>query len=182
LVSDPKEWIADPLAKRMRLQANGVNSLFAKLCGSTNPSSCTRKSKIVLNANLFCSGTECSVDTVRVVEVGNGIFYEYVPLPCVYRAFFQNAKMIVRQREWWDLVCADPLTQVASAACCDYSNDPVGTWADLVSWTHSAYTFLPVLISYPALMVLVLGRAHHLCYYTDTMSKSSLQSMASSKL
>ncbi|KAI2490759.1 Protein of unknown function (DUF1501) [Fragilaria crotonensis] len=68
LQSDPEEWLTDKLAKRLKLQPNGVSSLFYKLCGTLSASTCTNKPLIVLDANLGCSRTECSVDTVRVVE------------------------------------------------------------------------------------------------------------------
>ena len=131
LIWEPKEWKSDPLAKRLKLQQNGVNSLFAKLCGSLDPSKCTRKPKIVLSSSLACIGKECSVNTLRIVEVGNGLFYEYTPPPCVFQAFYQSARMVVRRREWWDLTCADPRTLEASAACCP-DGSGTGTWKDEV--------------------------------------------------
>jgi hypothetical protein len=132
LMSDPKEWLTDKLAKRMKLQPNGVRSLFFKLCGSLSATTCTQKPIIVLDANLGCSKTECSVDTVRVVEVGTGIYYEYVPMPCVYQAFFQNAKMIIRTTAWSDLTCADPRIHIASAALCDNETSTPGKFLDMV--------------------------------------------------
>jgi hypothetical protein len=53
-----------------------------------------------------------------VVEVSDGIFYEYKPPSCVYEGFFQDPKMIVRRTQWRDVSCADPNILVASAACC----------------------------------------------------------------
>ena len=136
LLTDANEWASDPLAVRLKLQTNGANCLFAKLCGSQNPSNCKLEAKVVLDESVGCSGTECSVDTVRVVEVSNGIFYEYVRAPCVYQAFFDNPKMIVRRWDWWDLTCADPRTQVASSACCSYleeTDELDEEWNDMVS-------------------------------------------------
>ena len=49
------------------------------------------------------------------MEILEGIYYEYVQRPCVYEAFFQDPKMIVRMASWWDLVCADPRLFVAFA-------------------------------------------------------------------
>ena len=132
LMSDPKVWLSDKLAKRTKLQPNGANSLYFKLCGNLSTSTCALKPIIILNANLGCFRTECSVDTVRVVEVGNGIYYEYVPLPCVYQAFYQNAKMIVCSREWWDLTCADPRIHIASAALCVNETWNSGKFLDIV--------------------------------------------------
>jgi len=136
LLSDANEWALDPLAKRLKLLVNGTNSLFAKLCGSQDSSNCKLEAKVVLDQSVDCSGAECSVDTVRVVEVSDGIFYEYVRAPCVYHAFFSNPKMIVRRRSWSDLTCADPRTQVASSACCEWNADKYkydSEWNDMVS-------------------------------------------------
>jgi hypothetical protein len=135
LQTDPIEWASDSFAKRLKLQPNGGSSLFSKLCGSQNPANCTLAPKFVLDENLACSGGECAVDTVRVVEVSDGIFYEYVRKPCVYQAFFDNPKMIVRRKSWWDLTCADPRTHAASAACCLRISNGVfsSNWTDAVS-------------------------------------------------
>ena len=48
------------------------------------------------------------VDTVRVVEISDGTFYEYVHMPCVFQGFFDSLKLIARRRNG----------QVAFAACC----------------------------------------------------------------
>ena len=79
---DPIEWVSDPFANRLKLQSSESCSLFSKLCGSQDPANCTLAPKVVLDENLVCSGVECVVDTVRVVEVSDGIFYEYVRMPC----------------------------------------------------------------------------------------------------
>lgn len=115
--ADPDEWRDATNADRFSLQTD--SPLFAKLCGTSNAASCTYPARVVLDATLICKGLECDVDTLRTVEVGNGIFYEYVRPPCVYQAFFDDAKTVVRRNTWWDLTCADPRgTQIASAACC----------------------------------------------------------------
>jgi len=117
LQQDPKKWLEDPLAKRVTLATNG--GLFGKLCGSTNPSSCSYASTVVLDEPVLCTGVECSVDSFSVVEVGVGIFYEYVRSPCVYQAFYDNAKLVSRiYSKSRDRMCADPRTEAASTACC----------------------------------------------------------------
>lgn len=55
---------------------------------------------VTLDANLECKGLECSADTVRVVQVGEGIFYEYVRPPCVEQAFYNNAKKVIFRERW----------------------------------------------------------------------------------
>jgi hypothetical protein len=129
---DPIDWSADPLAKRLKVVGNGGTSLFSKLCGSQNPGGCTRQTKVVLDEDIPCNGIECSLDTVRVVEISDGIYYEYVQRPCVYEAFFQNPKMIVPMNSWWHVVCADPRLYAASASHCQPNPD----WSYNSTWIH----------------------------------------------
>jgi hypothetical protein len=129
---DLVDWSTDPLAKRLKLVGNGGTSLFSKLCGSQNPAACTRQTKVVLDENVPCNGVECSLDTVRVVEISDGIHYEYIQRPCVYEAFFQNPKMVVKMASWWDLVCADPRLYAASASNCQPNPD----WSYNSTWIH----------------------------------------------
>jgi hypothetical protein len=85
---------------------------------------------VALDSDLLCNGAECFVNTLRVVEVGSGIFYEYVSPPCVYQAFYTNAKTIIRRTSWNDMICADPRIAQASTACC---NSTTRMWNDMVS-------------------------------------------------
>lgn len=117
LLEDPEEWEEESAAQRFVLQPNGVNSLFFKLCKSQNAASCQYDATVLLDETVLCNGEECSVDTVRVVQVG-GMYYEYIRPPCVYQAFFDNARMVHQRFSRYDLKCADPRTQVASATCC----------------------------------------------------------------
>lgn len=115
---DPAKWMDDATAKRLKLEANGSDSLFAKLCGSIDSGDCQFEPKIVLEENLKCSGLECSIDTVRTVEVDSGIFYEYIRPPCVHQAFYDSAKVVSAQKWSVNVMCADPRTEVATTACC----------------------------------------------------------------
>ena len=117
-VGDPPEWKTDVAVKHLELEAYGERSLFAVLCGSLNPSRCSFQAKVVLDEELGCTGVECSIDTIRTVKVADGIFYEYIRPPCVYEGFFDKAKTVVRRGISWDLTCADPRTEMGSAACC----------------------------------------------------------------
>jgi Protein of unknown function (DUF1800) len=129
---DPSDWATDPLAKRLRVVGSGGISLFSKLCGSQTVADCTRQTKIVFDEDVPCNGIECSLDTVRVVEISDGIYYEYVQRPCVYEAFFQNPKMIVPMASWWAVVCADPRLSAASASHCKPNPD----WSYNSTWIH----------------------------------------------
>jgi Protein of unknown function (DUF1800) len=132
LLNDPIEWPRDPRAKRVTLKNNGGVCLYSVLCGAQDNSGCRFKAKVVLNQNLPCVGIECTLDNLRVVEVG-GVFYEYIRPPCVYQAYFQNAKTIIPHTSWRELMCADPRTQIATAACCN-SDAQLGTWNYKVSY------------------------------------------------
>jgi len=116
---DPEEWNDDTLYQTATLTQGGSDSLFAALCGSTSAdNNCTFPVKVELQSDLPCHGIECNVDTLRTVEVANGIFYEYIRPPCVYQAFYSNPQTIIRKSGWNYLSCGDPRTQVASSACC----------------------------------------------------------------
>lgn len=128
-MGDPPEWKTAANAKRLTLQPTDATSLFSKLCGSLNPARCSFASRVILDQDIACSGVECSIDTIRTVAVADGIFYEYVRPPCVYQGFFDGGKTVVRREITWDLTCADPRTEMASAACCTNSSSE---WKDEV--------------------------------------------------
>lgn len=116
LHEDPVAW-AD--ADRPSLEPNSL--LYQALCDESN-GQCMHKVKVVLDADLAsCTGQECLIDTLRVFRVGD-VFYEYVRLPCALRAFFENAKLVKAAAGSQALMCADPLTEVASTACCIAAN------------------------------------------------------------
>ena len=43
---------------------------------------CDFQTLVTLEENLDCYGRECVVDTMRVVEVVPGVYYEYHHVPC----------------------------------------------------------------------------------------------------
>ena len=109
-------FVADPEGE--------LNSILCQK-EDTDPedSSCTYPGTVILQDNIDCSGEECQVDMLRVVQIEGGIFYEYVPPPCVYHAFVQNPRKIKQRNRGKGLaftryMCADPRTAVASTACC----------------------------------------------------------------
>lgn len=62
----------------MERTAKDANSLYAKLCNAeTNDALCNFKSTVILEENLECIGRECDVSSFQVIEVEEGIFYEY---------------------------------------------------------------------------------------------------------
>jgi hypothetical protein len=135
-IKNPAEWESDSNFKYLSLPKSGA--LFRKLCGSQTPGNCQFSTTVVLDQNFDCTGEECKVDTVRTLEVEDGIFYEYVRPPCVYLAFFDDAKLIVRRNKWRRLTCADPRTEVASASCC---SAVTREWNDVVSASSTLRLF-----------------------------------------
>jgi hypothetical protein len=81
---------------------------------------CDFQTLVTLDENLECHGRECLVDTLRVVEVFPGTFYEYIQTPCVYFPFYSSehsAKVFAN----WDnsiTMCADKRAASALSSCC----------------------------------------------------------------
>ena len=118
LQMDPTSWENDADAVRMTLLP--TSNLYEKLCNDGGTGTCDFKNVVVLDAPLTCVDKECEVDTVRVVEVTQGIFYEYIEQPCVEQAFYNNPeKVLVKGTEF----CSDSRSQVASTACCPIGGD-----------------------------------------------------------
>jgi uncharacterized protein (DUF1501 family)/uncharacterized protein (DUF1800 family) len=131
LQTDYIRWKNNERVIRMTLNppSNYEANLYTKLCDPSSDGSCNFKSVVVLDSDLACYMNECDVDTVRVVEVTPGMFYEYVSQPCVEQAFFHDAKKVIRQTYRFpdtsvpgDISCADPRREVASTACCPMDN------------------------------------------------------------
>ena len=93
--------------------------LYNELCkpktqGGTD---CNWQNEVVLKQNLDCVGQECDVDTLRLVQVTDNVYFEYVHPPCVMLSYFSNAKKISSKNDK-DAMCADPRLPQASEACC----------------------------------------------------------------
>lgn len=133
LVLDPSRY-ADPNRTdivRLNLDAS-TSALHAKLCRPIAATGqCDYLSTVTLDSNLACGGIECSVQTVRVVRLGTGVFYEYEELPCVELEFYPNARTITTYGgAFKDLGaqprCANPLVAAAGPACCTMAAAAVG--------------------------------------------------------
>jgi len=144
LQSDPVEWGAFNSTASNRFLASktakNLDSLYAKLCDAENKddpdSQCRFPPIVTLEENLDCHGIECDVNTVRIIEVEGGIFYEYQQLPCVYQAFYKDAKLIKKQGSTGaQAMCADPrIGTDASTACCFQGGDSAVAFADENFW------------------------------------------------
>jgi len=117
LMTDPPQFATEPAIKKMVLD----NDSFLKkiLCNADTNGDCQYENSVTLTSNLKCSSRECDVDTVRVVQVAEKIFFEYVHPPCVKQSFYNNAKKLFPSSSSGKAVCGNPLLSVGSEACCD---------------------------------------------------------------
>ncbi len=116
LMSDPKEFASDDAVTRLVL--NETSPLRSILCNKKLSGECVFENSVVLDSNHYCTGIECEVDTVRVVQVTDNIFYEFVHPPCVTLTFYNNPMRIAPRFSTDSSMCADPRLPVAGEACC----------------------------------------------------------------
>lgn len=103
----------NPTKKKVTLDS--ASPLFEKLCNSQDGgTTCDFASKVTLEENLVCNGQECDLDIVRLVEVTDGIYYEYVRQACVELTYYNDAQTVnVNNRKTgnsyrkWEM-CANP--------------------------------------------------------------------------
>jgi len=82
----------NPSAKHFALDI--TSGLYQKLKCQEVEGECVYEPVVVLDEHLNCFGNECSVDTVRTVQLPGPIFYEYIRMPCVTLSFYENAKKL----------------------------------------------------------------------------------------
>jgi len=116
LMSDPAAFASDGSIKKFELDENSLlrNYLYHDNINNLPIS-------ITLNENLSCTGRECDVETVRVVQISNSpdIFYEYVQQPCVQNAFYNHGKKVMGYHRNYHVTCANSKLPLASEACCE---------------------------------------------------------------
>jgi hypothetical protein len=66
----------------------------------------------------LCVGIECSLDTVRVVQITNSCYYEFIPPLCVQHIFFSGAVKVATTDRYQRVICINPKLPLAGAACC----------------------------------------------------------------
>ena len=116
LQEDHSSWASDETIIRLVLDESSF--LRAELCAADETGACQYANNVVLGGPVECVGTECLVDTVRVVQVAESVFYEYVRPPCVEQAFYTGAMKVKQGQDWRPANCANPLLPAASEACC----------------------------------------------------------------
>ena len=122
----PIYWDANESIKRFVLSKD--SELYSKLCNPGEDGECNFANSITLDANLPCTDKECRVDTLEVVQVAPGAFYEYARRPCVDLSFYANPKKVITGYAPWvrrigrqhtHAMCADPRLPLASRSCCN---------------------------------------------------------------
>ena len=116
LMEDPLQFKGSTYIKRVVLDEQ--SSLRSLLCDENQTGNCNFKNSVTLQRNFECTGIECDVDTLRVVQVEH-TFYEFVHPPCVTFPFYNNPVKISRKSSARPVMCADPQLPLASVACCD---------------------------------------------------------------
>ena len=128
---DKGDW-ADEVAKKLTLSSTS-SGLYAALCeaNSGSPLICTYPATVTLALDITtCDDpalnlVECDVDTVRVVQVSQDVFYEYVRVPCVHHAFFEAemSKAVFAGGADGAMMCAHKTQPVATETCCTDGSD-----------------------------------------------------------
>lgn len=112
---EPDDWPANSHITRFSL--NEASSLYRKLCNAgSSRGECQYQSRVVLDLDLPCTDLECSVETLRILEVEPGVFYEYLRVPCAYKAFYSNVKAL--RNRFAVYTCGDPTAESGAIGCC----------------------------------------------------------------
>ena len=120
LMNDPTDFATEDTVVRVVL--NETSALRAVLCNKDGSGSCVYQNSVTLPAHIACTGIECNIDTVRVVQVSATAYYKFVPLPCVDMVFYNNPTKISPRHIADPSMCANPILPVASEACCSIGN------------------------------------------------------------
>ena len=113
------EYLTDETMVELELEM--ASELRATLCNGagTDCKSQPPSNEIALPMTLECTpGTvECDLDTLRVVKVAEGRYWEYVRQPCVELTFFEGGREVGKQRRKENgqgaAVCANPRLPIA---------------------------------------------------------------------
>ena len=120
LMEDPVAFATDSTIKRFILDDSSELKTF--ICNEDSNGQCQYQSSVTLTSNLSCTGDECNVESVRVIQVAPSTYYEYIPPPCVHQVFYNNPKKISPFYRYYSVMCANPVLPVASEACCDFAS------------------------------------------------------------
>ena len=129
------DWTSSWVGASSKLELACDSPLRTKLCGSSASCSndtCSPSSGVIeLDENLECMTSECAVDTVQIVRVSEGLYFEYVQMPCVRRAFIEESSSRtiqdpnnevslcghVNEKDAWGACCSSSGSDEATATC-----------------------------------------------------------------
>ncbi|KAL7482807.1 hypothetical protein ACHAW6_008462, partial [Cyclotella cf. meneghiniana] len=157
LMEDDSNFKTDPTVKMLVL--GPFSHLKAKLCNKGSNGTCQFANSVILESNLACIAHECDADTLRVVEVSSGIYYEYVRPPCVEQVFYTNAKKVINRERLADSSCANPLLPYASEACC--------STGDLRAYRYPDYLYDQERVTYSTADSRCLAMGKRSCDFND---------------
>ena len=121
LMEDPTDFATKDTITRVLL--NETSSLRTLLCNEDHTGNCVFQNSVTLSNNYNCTGVECEVGTLRVVQVNANTYYEYVPAPCVNFIFYDDPIKISPRYSTDEVMCPDAQIPVASEACCSIGNN-----------------------------------------------------------
>jgi uncharacterized protein (DUF1501 family)/uncharacterized protein (DUF1800 family) len=162
LMDDPAQLATDPTTKRLVLEQD--SALRAILCNAGYNGTCQYSSIVTVTSNLACKGMECVLDIVRIVQITNNTFYEYVPPPCVQQSFFSGAVKVATTSRNDKVICENPKLALAGAACCNLGS--------ITSYRSSLYDSERMTMA--SAKKRCLGNGMDLCDY-NSMSYNSTQ-------
>lgn len=128
LVSDPAEFATDSTIKRIALESESF--LKHELCNEDDFGDCQFSNSVFLSSSLSYTGIEYDVDTLRVVQVTNDTYYEYVPPPCVNQVFYNDGVKISEFKQEKSAMCGNPRVFEASEACCAAFEDDANRFSE----------------------------------------------------
>ena len=114
-----RSTVTTPYPDQSHVWLSSNSQLFQLLCAKSGVS-CTFPTIVTLQSDLNCTGIECNLDTLSVVQLsGYNISYEYIRIPCVEQTIVPNAVKV--QHPYGRYVCTDRRLPIAQTGCCYFS-------------------------------------------------------------
>lgn len=154
LMQDPEEFKSNDV---LRVELSPLSALYQQLHNGGE-----YELTAELSGDIPCFGIECSVDSVRVVKVGQ-VYYEFVERPCVQMLFYPDAKQISRLTNSRYNMCANSDLAHAREACCLEDNAVDVRYAHMV--TNVTYFYDGERMSFAAAKQRCMAYGKDLCQF-----------------
>mmetsp|Transcript_31842 Transcript_31842/g.73213 ORF Transcript_31842/g.73213 Transcript_31842/m.73213 type:complete len:3134 (+) Transcript_31842:2040-11441(+) len=115
LMSDPSQFSTENV---VRVVLDDNSKLRDALCRPNKNGKCRHQNSVHLKQMVKCTGIECDLEHLRVVQVAPGAYYEFVHPPCIQQMFYNNAVKLSPRNGKSPSVCTNSDLAVATAACC----------------------------------------------------------------